>query len=290
MKFGYFPGCSLHSTAVEYDESFRAVAERLGIALEEIKDWICCGSSPAHVASHLLSVALPIHNLTLAESGGYTQVAVPCAACYSRFKKAIHETAENPQLAKDVEDVIDGRFARTARPLHPLEILSASINELSSAKTRTPPTMRVACYYGCLLVRPPDVMDFDECEYPMSMDNVLRAVGYETIDWSAKTDCCGASLTLSETDVVLDLTHEILEEAKALRADAIAVACSICHLNLDSRQSEVEAKFGTQYRMPVFYFTQLVGLALGIEPKKLGIQRHLVDPMPLLSGAPAQKA
>jgi heterodisulfide reductase subunit B len=283
MKFGYFPGCSLHSTAVEYDESFRAVAERLGMTLEEIKDWICCGSSPAHVASHLLSVALPIHNLMLAESAGYSQVAVPCAACYSRFKKAIHEMEENPRLAKDVEDVIEGRFERKSRPLHPLEILSARLDDLTSAVVRKPPNIRVACYYGCLLVRPPEVMAFDECEYPMSMDNVLRAVGYETIDWSSKTDCCGASLTLSQTDVVLDLTHDILEEAKALRADAIAVACTICHLNLDSRQSEVEAKYATRYRIPVLYFTQLVGLALGIEPKKLGIHRHLVNPLPLLT-------
>jgi heterodisulfide reductase subunit B len=283
MKLGYFPGCSLHSTAVEYDKSFRAVAERLGLELEEIKDWICCGSSPAHVASHLLSVALPIHNLALAEAAGYAQMAVPCAACYSRFKKAIHETSENPKLAQDVAEVIERRFEGKTRPLHPLEILSARLDSLASSVRWKPPDIRVACYYGCLLVRPPDVMGFDECEYPMSMDNVLRAAGFATIDWSAKTDCCGASLTLSQTDIVLDLTHDILEEAKTLGADAIAVACSICHLNLDSRQAEVEAKYGVRYRMPILYFTQLVGLALGIESKKLGLQQHLVDPMPLLS-------
>ncbi len=283
MKYGYYPGCSLHSTGVEYDESFRAVCKRLDIELEELEGWTCCGSSPAHVASHLLSIALPIRNLVLAEAAGYSEIAVPCAACFSRFKKAIHETAEDPELAADVEDVLGEKYEGKAKPFHPLDTLSQRLEELASKATSAVPDIRVACYYGCLIVRPPDIMAFDECEYPMSMDNILRTVGYETIDWSSKTDCCGASLALSETDIVLDLCHEILEDAKGAGADAIAVACSLCHVNLDTRQTEVEAKFDTKYEIPIFYFTQLIGLALGIEPAELGLKRHFVDPMPLLA-------
>lgn len=282
MKYGYYPGCSLHSTGVEYDESFRAVAGRLGIELEELRDWTCCGSAPAHVSSHLLSIALPLRNLILAEEQGYSEIAVPCAACFSRFKKAIHETGEDAELAADVEYVIGKKFEGTVTPRHPLESLTPMLDKIAAEATTPLPDMRVACYYGCLLVRPPEVMGFDECEYPMSMDNVLRAAGIETIDWGSKTDCCGASLALSETDIVLDLTREILEEAKGVGADAIAVACSLCHVNLDTRQPEVEAKFETEYGIPIFYFTQLLGLALGLGSEDLGLKRHFVDPMPLL--------
>lgn len=283
MKYGYYPGCSLHSTGVEYDESFCAVARRLGIELEEIKGWTCCGSAPAHISSHLLSMALPIRNLILAEKTGYSEIAVPCAACLSRFKKAIYETGKDPQLAEDVEYVIGEHFERNVKPAHPLEIISERLDDLESMTSKALPNKKIACYYGCLLVRPPEVMGFDDHEYPMIMDNILRAAGFETLDWSSKTDCCGASLALSETDIVLDLSREILEEARGVGADAIAVACSLCHVNLDTRQPEVEAKYGTEYGIPILYFTQLLGLALGIDPQELGLKRHFVDPMPLLA-------
>ena len=283
MKYGYFPGCSLHSTGIEYNESFHAVARMLGIELEEVKDWVCCGSSAVHVVSHLLSIALPIHNMALYEEAGYSEIAVPCAACYSRFKKAMHEIGEDPKLAEDVEYAIGRKFGGNVKTLHPLEIFQESLEEIKAKATGTVPDIKLACYYGCLLVRPPEVVTFDDCEYPMSMDNVLRAAGYETVDWSYKTDCCGAALSLSETDLVLDLTRDIYEEVKAVGADAIAVACSMCHVNLDTRQEEVEAKFGTKYDIPVFYFTQLLGLTMGIEPGALGLKKHFVDPMPLLA-------
>ena len=283
MKYGYYPGCSLHSTGIEYDESFRAISERLGIELEEIEGWTCCGSSPAHVASHLLSIALPIRDLMLAEAAGHTEVTIPCAACYSRFSKAQHETRKDPELAKDVEYVLGAPYGGAVKPIHPLEILSGMLPQIAGMVTREPLDLRVACYYGCLLVRPPEVTGFDDVEYPMSMDTILRAVGIETVEWSGKTDCCGAALAFSETDIVLDLTREIFEQAVGAGANAIAVACPLCHVNLDTRQTEVEAKYGATYKMPVFYFTQLLGLTLGIEPKQLGLHRHLVSPTPLLA-------
>jgi len=285
VTYGYYPGCSLHSTGAEYDASFRAVCSRVGIDLAEIDGWTCCGSSAAHVASHLLSVALPIRNLMRAEERKLASVLVPCAACFSRFKTAAHEVAHDPALARDVEEVVGRKYEASARILHPLEILADRLEDLAARKTRDLSHLRPVAYYGCLLTRPPDVMQFDDCEDPQSMDKILRAVGIETLEWSAKTDCCGAALSLSETDVVLDLTRAILDEAKAAGANAIAVACPLCHVNLDARQPDVDAKFGTAYGMPVFYFTQLVALALGAEPAELGLGRHLVDPRPLLAMA-----
>jgi heterodisulfide reductase subunit B len=155
---------------------------------------------------------------------------------------------------------------------------------LEEKVTRQMPELKVACYYGCLITRPSKVMQFDECEYPMAMDELLRSMGITTLDWSYKTECCGGALAMSRTDVVIKLTHDILEEAKAVGANAIAVACPLCHVNLDTRQEEVEQEYGVRYGLPIFYFTQLMGLALGVPSDKLGLQKHFVSADELLSG------
>jgi len=295
-SYGYYPGCSLHSTGAEYDISFRAVARELGIELQEVPGWVCCGTSPAHASSHLLAVALPIKNLSLAEYAGLTELAVPCAACFSRFKIALHETAEKPELMEKVKEVIGTNFQNKVKILHPLEILNnIDPKVIKSVVKKNLSGMKVVCYYGCLLTRPPKAMAFsrhtagsrqpsgDDTEYPMTMDKLLDKCGATVLDWSYKTDCCGATFALTETDAVLTLTQKILENAKAVGANAIAVACPLCHANLDTRQTEIETKYNTQYGIPILYFTQVMGLAFGIEPKKLGMLKHLVPTEPVLT-------
>jgi len=278
-SYAYYPGCSLHSTGSEYDKSFKLVARKLGIELEEVPGWICCGTSPAHSSSHLLSIALPIKNLSIVESMD-KEVVVPCAACYSRFKFAVYEMNHDTKLAEDVKEVIGSSFQNKVNVLHPLEIFA----QMPSAKLKTSikenyknKPLKVVCYYGCLLTRPPKIMRFgqDDPEYPMTMDKVLGDVGYEILDWSYKTDCCGASFALSETDAVLTLTQKILKNAQEVGADAIAVACPLCHANLDTRQTDINAKYNTTYNIPIYYFTQLMGLAFGFNQKELGITKHL---------------
>jgi heterodisulfide reductase subunit B len=286
MKYGYYPGCSLHSTGKEYEISLKAVCERLGIELQEIPGWICCGTSPAHSASRLLALALPLENLRLAEKTGLTELVAPCAACFARLKVAHHESSTHPELAEQLSQVLDGPLPTSVTVLHPLEILSNGA-EIRGAVERKLPGLRVVCYYGCLLTRPPRAMQFDECEYPMSMDLCLRASGIETLDWSRKTDCCGGALVLSETDVALKLTRDILEEAKAEGANAIAVACPLCHTTLDMRQAEIEQEYEASYGLPVFYFTQLMALAFGIPAERLGIHKHFVAAEELLSATSA---
>jgi len=285
-RYAYYPGCSLHSTAAEYDISFRAVCEKLGIELQEIKGWICCGTSPAHSTSRLLSIALPLESLRLAEKMGLTDVVAPCASCFARLKTAHHEATADPELEAKLSDILDAPLPKNVRVLHPLEIF-ANGEAVAEAVTRELPGLKVVCYYGCLLTRPPKVMQFDECEYPMSMDNLLRSLGIETLDWSYKTDCCGGAFALTETDVVLKLTRDILEDAKAVGANAIAVACPLCHANLDTRQAEIEEKYEARFGLPVLYFTQLMGLAFGIPADRLGIRRHFVGAEGLLSGITA---
>jgi heterodisulfide reductase subunit B len=282
-KYAYYPGCSLHSTGSEYDVSFRAVCEKLGIEIEEIKGWICCGTSPAHCTSRLLSLALPYQNICLAEKMGMTDIVAPCAACFARLKTAMYEAAEDPRIAGQIQEVLDMPLPESMNVVSPLEIFRNGVN-LAEAVVRPLPELKVACYYGCLLTRPSKVMQFDECEYPMTMDNLLRSMGITTLDWSYKTECCGGALAMTRTDVVLKLTHDILEEAVAVGANAIAVACPLCHVNLDTRQEEVEKEYNVRYGLPIFYFTQLMALAFGIGADKLGLKKHFVSADELLAG------
>lgn len=271
-KYAYYPGCSLHATAFEYDKSFKAVCAEMGVDIEEVKDWTCCGASSAHPVSKLLSVTLPLSTLLKAQASGAGEMLVPCAACFSRLKTAEHEVKNDEKMKKQAEEVLEKKLDLKIKISHPLELLE----KLLKAKPVTPKKkvgLKVACYYGCLLTRPPKVTEFDNCEYPMSMDNVLRKFGVSTIDWSFKTDCCGASFGLSSPDLVVKLTRKILDNAIELGADAIAVACPLCHANLDTRQGEI----GLKREIPIFYFTQLMGLAMGLDPADLAVRNHLTN-------------
>ncbi|MHC4692809.1 MAG: CoB--CoM heterodisulfide reductase iron-sulfur subunit B family protein [Planctomycetota bacterium] len=282
-KYAYYPGCSLHSTGSEYDISFRAVCEKLGIDIEEVKGWVCCGTSPAHCTSRLLSLALPFENLCKAEKMGMTDVVAPCAACFARLRTAIYEASEDPDMAGQISEVLECELPKSMNVLSPIEIFCNEEN-IGDKVAKQMPELKVVCYYGCLLTRPSKVMQFDECEYPMAMDQLLRSMGITTLDWSYKTDCCGGALAMSRTDVVIKLTHDILEEAKAVGANAIAVGCPLCHVNLDTRQEEVEEEYGVKYGLPIFYFTQLMALAMGVPSNKLGLKKHFVSSDELLSG------
>jgi heterodisulfide reductase subunit B len=281
-KYAYYPGCSLHSTGSEYDVSFRAVCNKAGIDIEEIKGWVCCGTSPAHCSSKLLSLALPYENLCLAEKMGAADVVAPCASCFARLRTAMYEAKEDPEVAKQISEALDRPLPESMNVLNPLQIFNEK-EGLADTVTKELPGLNVVCYYGCLITRPAKVMQFDECEYPMAMDEVLRSMGITTLDWSYKTECCGGALAMTRTDVVLKLTRDILEEAKAVGANAIAVACPLCHVNLDTRQEEVEQEYGVKYGLPIFYFTQLMALAMGVPAGELGLKKHFVGTDELLS-------
>lgn len=277
MRYAYYPGCSLHSTAKEYDHSLRAVCSRLDIDLLEIDDWFCCGSTPAHSVSTLLASALPLGNLVMMQKTGRQNIIVPCPSCFSRFKSTLYKVENDPGLREEIEGIIEARWSDGIRVYHPLEILSEMPHKISSLKREELAGLKVVCYYGCLLTRPPKVTQFDTCEYPESMDRISRALGIQVLDWSYKTDCCGASFALTRTDIVLKLSNEILQGAKAVGADAIVVACPLCHTNLDTRQKEIEKTYGVDYKLPILYFTQLMGISFGLSPKELLLGKHFVD-------------
>lgn len=278
MIYAYYPGCSLHSTGREYDLSLRVVCEQIGIELKELDHWICCGTSAAHQTSSLLTVSLPAKNIAEAEKLNLTELLVPCAACYSRFKTALHHLQKDPTLIKKVEGILNYRFENKVKILHPLEVFKEErIRKIIKSKIKRDLSgLNVVCYYGCLLTRPPKVMQFDVCEYPMTMDEILGEAGVRVLDWSYKTDCCGASLSLTKSEIVLRLANNILENAQAVGAAAIVVACPLCQANLDTRQDEVNRVYQRNYNLPILYFTQVLGLAFGIEAKRLGLQKHFV--------------
>ena len=284
MKVAYYPGCSLHATAKEYDDSCRLVFKELGVELQEIPGWICCGATPAHLTSHLLGVALPCKNLVLVDEMDLDTVIAPCAACFNRLKVADQEVKEDLELKKDVEKVLGRPYSGRVEIKHPLEIIAQDIGleKVRKMVRRELEGLRVASYYGCLLVRPPEAVNFDDPEDPQSLDDLVTTLGGEAVPWAFKTECCGASFSLSETDIVLQLSGEILNEALEAGAECIVVACPLCQSNLDLRQKAIEKKCRKRINLPVLYFSELLGLALGMNMRELGLLKHVVNPTKLL--------
>ena len=282
MSYVFYPGCSLESTAKEYAASTKAVARALGLDLPDLPGWTCCGSTAAHQSDRLLSLALPAQNLIAASDA---TVAVCCAACYSRLKLANHEIANNEESRRQVGEVLGVDYDGSTPVKHLLEILRDDVgfNEIARRVSRPLAGLRVAAYYGCLLVRPPAVMRFDDAENPTVLDDILSAAGAEAVDWPYKTECCGASYSITKVSIVKRLAHQILVMARDAGADCIAAACPLCQLNLDMRQGDVEAASNEKFNLPIFYFTQLLGLALGLPAKELGLRSLIVDPRPLLT-------
>jgi heterodisulfide reductase subunit B len=283
MKYAYFPGCSLSSSGYDYDLSFKFVARALGIDLVEVKDWVCCGASSAHATSHLLSVALPVLNLSHAEKDGFEKLIAPCLACLSRFKAANLELEHDTDLKKKMHEIFDYKYQGKVKVSHPLEVfLEIGLEKIRERIRKKLIGLKVACYYGCVLTRPPKIAQFDNVEDPQSMDSIIRTLGAQPVEWSFKTECCGVSMTLTRSDIVLKLSNDILREAKEAGANVIAVTCPLCQANLDGRQSQIEETYKTRYRIPILYITQLMGLAFGAFPKELGIQKLITSPREVL--------
>jgi heterodisulfide reductase subunit B len=283
MRYAYFPGCSLSSSGYDYNLSLKFVARALGIELVEVRDWVCCGASSAHAISHLLSVALPVLNLSHAEKDGFQKLIAPCLACLSRFKGANVELEHDASLKEKIHQVFDYQYQGKVKVYHPLEVfLEMGLEKIRERIRKKLTGLRIACYYGCVLTRPPKITQFDNVEDPQSMDSIVRTLGATPIEWSFKTECCGVSMTLTRSDMVLKLSNDILREAKEAGADAIAVACPLCQANLDGRQRQIEETYNTRYGIPILYITQLMGLAFGAFPKEVGIQKLMTNPREVL--------
>jgi heterodisulfide reductase subunit B2 len=275
VKVSYYPGCALHGTALEYDESTRAVSQMLEVELCELPDWNCCGASSAHATDESLAEKLVSRNLKIAQEQGM-DVVIPCAACYSRFKAAGKEDRLSHQPPAVKQDI---------HILSLLEFISSAalMDKIKALKKRPLSGLKVVCYYGCLLVRPPKVTGAKNYENPEEMDRLMTLLGAESIPWSYKTDCCGGSLVLTRTDIVRHLTQKLFDQALQAGAEAIVVACPLCQSNLDTRQEEISRASGKKYDLPVLYFTELVGWAIGHRDAGKWFKKHFVNPMKLFT-------
>jgi len=279
MKYAYYPGCSAHSTARDMHESAIAVAEALGIDLIEPAGWTCCGATAAHQTDPVLAASLPAASLLKVRDMGLDMV-VNCAACYNRMKVANHEVSTDPAMRKKVSEAIGRDYDGSVKVRHIIEILleDVGLDVIKNSISRSLNGLRIACYYGCLLVRPHEVTKFDDPENPTSLDRLVAAMGGAGLEWSHKVECCGGGLSMSRTDVVVSLTDSIVGMAKAAGAQCIAVSCPMCQINLDMRQQDIEKLMGTRHDIPVLYITQLLGLCLGIPSGKLGLNKLMVSP------------
>lgn len=276
-KYAYYPGCSLGSSAIEYDLSTKAMMTRMGHDLEELDGWICCGTSPAHQTNAALSADLAAFNIMLASAKGL-DIVVPCAACFSRLKAGIHKLENNASFRAKVEKKM-GQVYKPVKIISPIEVAAGEdgLNFLSANALEGAANIKVVPYYGCLLVRPPKITGFDDPENPVLMDSVLKAAGFEVLEWEYKTECCGGSLSISHRDSALRLSHRILRASVAAGADGIAVACPLCQQNLDARQFQVNERYREKFNIPIYYFTELLGIALGMDPDDMKMGKHIVD-------------
>lgn len=274
-RIAYYPGCSLHSLSSELDHSTHAVFKELGVELHEPDGWTCCGSSPAHSTDHLLATTMPIKNLALIEQSGFKEVVAPCTSCYARFKTAQYDMAKNPDLKKAVDEKIGYTYQDRVEVKSLLDVFDERVGLDKIAKRVTKPLrdLKVVAYYGCLLTRPPKVTGSHHPENPMEMEHIVEKLGATALDWSYKTECCGGSLSLTRTDIVLNLTRKILDNARAVGADVVTTSCPLCHVNLDTRQAALKL----DKPMPILFITQLMGLAYGLEPHALALDKHMVD-------------
>jgi heterodisulfide reductase subunit B len=280
MRYAYYPGCSLERSAASYHKSAMAVADKLGLVFQEVDDWNCCGATEYFAINQLPAYALVARNLALVPDELEEMIA-PCSACYVNLKKTEKYMGKYPDLAAQVNEALAagglGYSPGRLKVRHLLDVIANDVGYDAIAQDVVKPLsgLRVAPYYGCLVVRPEN--GFDNPEYPTSLDCLLRALGAEVVDYPLKAQCCGGHMTQISDQVAYELIRRLLHNSAEYHADVIACVCPMCQLNLDAYQANVNRHFGTDYRIPVLYFTQLMALAFGIDAREAGLGSEIVS-------------
>jgi heterodisulfide reductase subunit B len=277
VEFGYYPGCALHGSSNDFERSVRACLKALDVRLCELDDWICCGATAAHSLNHMLSVALPARNLGIAQRDGVGEVLAPCPMCSMELIKANKALAENEALRKEVSAIVELDVSGGTEVINLIQVFQRiGLDKIKDAVKKPLGHIKAACYYGCLLTRPPKTLEFDDPEQPSSMEAILEVLGAQTVEWNYRTECCGAGMTMAREATVLDLSNRIISNAAAHGANCLVVACPMCHVNLDMKQGDVERTYGVRHDMMVYYLSDLVGLALGLSATQLAVDKHFV--------------
>ncbi len=284
MKLAYYPGCSAVGTSADYEMSTRCICQDLGLELVDLEDWNCCGSTPAHAVSTELSAALCARNLDIAAVAGAEKLLTGCPSCLSNLRHA-HHRLEDEVFRDNVNELLDNPLAKSlpeATSVMQSLVENVGLDGIKSKVRKQLKGLRLAPYYGCLMSRPAEIMQFGNAENPQMMEDILKACGATVIDFPLKTNCCGASFGIPERQMTAKLSGKILQVADNMQADAIVVACPLCQMNLDLRQDQAGKAMSTHFNIPVLYFTQVLGLAFGRDPKELGFGKLCVSPASLL--------
>lgn len=280
MEIAYYPGCSLRASSELYDIQTRIVFKKFGIDLKEIEDWNCCGATSASKTDDFLAIALPARNLGIADASGLSEMIIPCSSCYSRMRVSQKKLVDDPGLKNSINAELTKKVEGKIKILSILEVLvsKADSGEIAEKSIKKLEGLKPACYYGCLLTRfPCDVGVPDNVENPQGMEIVCKAIGAQPLDWSYKTDCCGASAAVNDTDTSLILMSRIIKDALARGANCFVTTCPMCQLNIDAYQDRVGEKYRIQQRLPVYFITELLGIAMGFSPNEMQIDRHFID-------------
>lgn len=278
MEVSFYPGCTSHSTGLEYSLSLHAVFDALGLELSEIDDWNCCGGAAAHSLSHLLGLALPARNIAKAQVRDLP-LAIPCPGCFNAVKRAQYALSNDPDMRKTLEDIVGFKYKGNleVKAMHEVMLEQVGLDKVRSSVKKPLSGLKVVSYYGCALVRDPKVVQMGDYENPMFLDDLVTTLGGEAQDWSYKTDCCGADLGMTHGNIVKDIVDRITGMAMEAGADCVMTSCGLCQINLDMKQT---GKNGA--KIPVFYFTELMGIAMDLPGREEWWDKHIVSPRPLL--------
>jgi len=290
MRYLYYPGCSAEATGKAYDISTRALMAKLGVEMRELDDWNCCGATSYFSVRELDSFAIAARNLAIAQTQSDDDLIAICNACYTTLSKTNRYMNESDEVFKAVNGALgavgrsyDGK--KNVRHIMDVLINDVGLEAISEKVTRRLSGIKVAPYYGCQYSRP--MGTFDDPEFPTTMDELFKALGADVVDYPGKVKCCGGMMMMTKEDAALRMCHELLKTAADREADVIVAACPLCEMNLEAYQPRVNATFHTNFNIPVMYFTQLAGLAFGVEPSKLAIDKQVVSCDGLLAAIPA---
>ncbi len=286
MKVSYFPGCTLNTTGKGFDNAVRASTAAVGLDLVELPDWNCCGATYPLIVDNMLELAAPAHVLVAARDAGvHGTVTTACTTCYNVLKRTNHFIREHKEERERIDTFIEAEYSGEVEVKDIVHVLRDDIGfDVVGEKVQKPlKDLRLACYYGCMVLRPPAEVAYDDPDHPQSLDDLMAALGATAVDFPHKNECCGAYLAVKAPDVTREMVYTILKSAQAAGAEAMVTNCPLCQFNLDKQQAQMHQVHAGYRSIPVFYFSQLMGLALGLDIERYGWERHYVDARPLLN-------
>jgi heterodisulfide reductase subunit B len=282
MKVSYFPGCTLNTTGKGFDNAVRASSAAIGLDLAELPDWNCCGATYPLIVDNMLELAAPAHVLVAAQEQSQT-LTTACTTCYNVLKRTNQFIREHEEERDRINTFIEAEYAGEVEVKDIVHLLRDDIGfEAIAGRVQKPlKDLRVGCYYGCMVLRPPTEVAYDDPDHPTSLDDLMSALGATPVDFAHKNECCGAYLAVKDASITREMVYTILRSAQNAGAEALVTNCPLCQFNLDKQQAEMRKRYAGFQPVPVFYFSQLMGLALGLEIDDYGWERHYVEARPL---------